>query len=44
MKAGMLSEIRSEFPLKAVSDGEETYGYRSKFIRQKNYEICIWYG
>jgi hypothetical protein len=24
MKAGMLSEIRSEFPLKAVSDGEET--------------------
>ena len=24
MKAGMLNEIRSEFPLKAVSDGEET--------------------
>ena len=24
MKAGMLSEIRSEFPLKAVSEGEET--------------------
>ena len=24
MKAGMLNEIRSEFPLKAISDGEET--------------------
>ena len=30
MKAGMLSEIRSEFPLKAVSEGEETTSLNEK--------------
>ena len=32
MKAGMLSEIRSEFPLKAVSDGEETMAIGSNSL------------
>jgi hypothetical protein len=35
MKAGMLKEIRSEFPLKAVSDGEETMAIGDNSLDKK---------
>ena len=35
MKAGMLKEIRSEFPLKAVSDGEETMAIGDNSLDRK---------
>ena len=36
MKAGMLSEIRSEFPLKAVSEGEETMAIGANSLDKAN--------
>ena len=38
MKAGMLNDIRNEFPLKAVSDGEETMAIGPNSLDKKTME------